>query len=88
MAKKSMPNIIEEDSYHLEADTDYLVFERVHNASTDLALGIKLRLLFREWSFNDPVFHPLELDVNGNEIIKYINVEGMHSRIATFNWHP
>ncbi len=86
MAKKITPAVIEADSYHLESDTDYIVFVKVHNASTDLALGVKLRLLYREWSFNDPVFHPLAIDAHGNEIIKYINVEGMKHRIATFNW--
>lgn len=86
LAKKSSPNTIEPDSYHLEADTEYLVFVKVHNASVDLALGVKVRLLFREWSFNDPIFHPIAKDANGNEIIKYINVEGMQFRIATFPW--
>jgi hypothetical protein len=34
MAKAATPNVIEPDSYHLEADTDYIVSVQAHNAST------------------------------------------------------
>jgi hypothetical protein len=87
MAKVATPNVIEPDSYHLEADTDYIVSVQAHNASTDLALGVKVRLLYRPWSFNSPDLLPVDVNANGQEVVRFVNVAGMGSAIAQFNWH-
>jgi hypothetical protein len=87
MAKAATPNVIEPDSYHLEADTDYLVSVQAHNASTDLALGVKVRLLYRPWSFNSPDLLPAAVNANGQEVVRFVNIAGMGSAIAQFTWH-
>lgn len=86
MAKLSTPNVIEADSYHLQENTEYIVSVRVHNASTDLALGVKVRLLYRPWSFNSPDLLPVQTNGSGQEVIRYVNVPGMGSSIAQFIW--
>jgi hypothetical protein len=80
------PDLIEADSYHLKANNLYFVNVRVHNASTDAALGVRVRLLYRPWSFNSPDLVPVEIDLNGNEVIRTVNVPGMGSVITRFNW--
>jgi hypothetical protein len=87
MAKAATPHVIEPDSYHLQADTDYIVSVRAHNASTDLALGVKVRLLYRPWSFNSPDLLPVDVNANGQEVVRFVNIAGMGSAIAQFNWH-
>jgi hypothetical protein len=87
MAKAATPNVIEPDSYHLEADTDYIVNVQAHNASTDLALGVKVRLLYRPWSFNSPDLLPAAVNANGQEVVRFVNIAGMGSAIAQFTWH-
>ena len=87
MAKAATPNVIEPDSYHLEADTDYIVSVRCHNASTDLALGVKVRLLYRPWSFNSPDLLPVDVNASGQEVVRFVSIPGMGSTITTFNWH-
>lgn len=87
MAKASTPNVIEPDSYHLEADTDYIVSVRCHNASTDLALGVKVRLLYRPWSFNSPDLLPVDTTPSGQEVVRFANIPGMGAAIVQFNWH-
>lgn len=87
MAKASTPNVIEPDSYHLEADTDYIVSVRCHNASTDLALGVKVRLLYRPWSFNSPDLLPVDTTPSGQEVVRFANIPGMGATIVQFNWH-
>jgi hypothetical protein len=87
MAKASTPGVIEPDSYHLEADTDYIVSVRCHNASTDLALGVKVRLLYRPWSFNSPDLLPVQTSPGGQEVVRFANIAGMGSTIVLFNWH-
>jgi hypothetical protein len=87
MAKAATPNVIEPDSYHLEADTDYIVSVQAHNASTDLALGVKVRLLYRPWSFNSPDLLPVQINANGQEVVRFVNIAGMGSAIAQFTWH-
>lgn len=87
MAKAVTPHIIEPDSYHLLDDTDYLVSVRVHNASTDLALGVKVRLLYRPWSFNSPDLIPVQVNNSGQEVLRFVNIPGMGSSIAQFLWH-
>jgi hypothetical protein len=87
MAKAATPNVIEPDSYHLEADTDYIVSVQAHNASTDLALGVKVRLLYRPWSFNSPDLLPAAVNANGQEVVRFVNIAGMGSAIAQFTWH-
>ena len=86
MAKAATPQIVEPDSYHLLGDTDYLVSVRAHNASTDLALGVKVRLLYRPWSFNSPDLLPVDTNVNNEEVVRFVNIAGMGSAIAQFNW--
>src|SRR5690606_21569418 len=87
MAKAATPTQIEPDSYHLEGDTDYIVSVQCHNASTDLALGVKVRLLYRPWSFNSPDLLPVQVNAAGQEVVRFVNIPGMGSTIATFNWH-
>ncbi len=87
MARADTPNVIEPDSYHLEADTDYVVSVRCHNASTDLALGVKARLLYRPWSFNSPELLPVQVNSAGQEVVRFVNIAGMGSTIAQFAWH-
>jgi len=87
MAKASTPNVIEPDSYHLEADTDYIVSVRCHNASTDLALGVKVRLLYRPWSFNSPDLLSVDTTPGGQEVIRLANIPGMGATTVEFNWH-
>lgn len=87
MAKASTPGVIEPDSYHLEADTDYIVSVRCHNASTDLALGVQVRLLYRPWSFNSPDLVPVQTSPSGQEVVRFANIAGMGSTIVQFNWH-
>ena len=72
MAKAATPNVIEPDSYHLEADTAYIVSVRCHNASTDLALGVKVRLLYRPWSFNSPDLLPVDVNASGQEVVRFV----------------
>lgn len=86
MAKAATPSVIEPDSYHLEGDTDYIVSVRCHNASTDLALGVKVRLLYRPWSFNSPDLLPVETNAGGQEAVRFVSIPGMGSAIAQFNW--
>ena len=87
MAKAATPNVVEPDSYHLKADTDYIVSVQAHNASTDLALGVKVRLLYRPWSFNSPDLLPVDVNANGQEVVRFVNIAGMGSAIAQFKWH-
>lgn len=87
MAPADNPSQIEPDSYHLEDDKDYLVSVRVHNASTDPAIGTRVRLNYRPWSFNSPNLIPIETDTNGQEVVHFVHVPAMSSAIATFNWH-
>ena len=83
MAKASTPDVIEPDSYHLEEDTDYIVSVRTHNASTDLALGVKVRLLYRPWSFNSPELLPVDTTSDGVEVVRFVNIPGMGSATAS-----
>jgi len=86
MAKASSPNVIEPDSYHLEANTDYIVSVRCHNASTDLAVGVRVRLLYRPWSFNSPDLLPVSVTADGQEVVRFVNIPGMGATVAQFPW--
>lgn len=82
------PTTILPDSYHLEEDTNYIVHVRVHNASaTDPAIGVRVRLNYRPWSFNSPDLVPVETNNQGDEIMKYVNIFPMGNAITTFKWH-
>src|SRR5687767_15146325 len=87
MAKAITPNVIESDSYHLEADTDYIVSVRCHNASTDLAVGVRVRLLYRPWSFNSPDLLPVSVTPGGQEVVRFPTIPGMGSTVVQFLWH-
>ena len=67
MAPAADPGSIEPDSYHLKDNTDYIVSVQAHNASTDPAINVKVRLVYRPWSFNSPDVTPVELDANGHD---------------------
>jgi hypothetical protein len=86
LAPASDPNAVEPDSYHLEADTDYIVSVRVHNAATDLALGVQVRMLFRHWSINAPDFVPVQRDTSGNEVFRHVDVDPMGATVTQFHW--
>jgi hypothetical protein len=86
VAKKVTPNVIEPDSYHLLEKTDYIVFVQAHNASVDLALGVRVRLVYRPWSFNSPEVTPVEVDAAGHEVFRIVNIPPMGSTITTFAW--
>lgn len=87
VALQADPTAIEPDSYHLIDDTDYIASVQVHNASTDPAIGVKVRLFYRPWSFNSPELVPVESDGGGNEVFHFVNIAPMGSAIAKFNWH-
>lgn len=87
MAPAANPGAIEPDSYHLSADTDYIVSVRAHNASTDAAIGVRVRLVYRPWSFNSPDVTPVETDAGGNEVVKSVDMAPFGAAIAQFNWH-
>lgn len=98
-ARADNPAAIEPDSYHLQDDTDYIVTVRVHNASTDAAIGVRVRLNYRPWSFNSPDLIPVETDANGDEVVRFVHVPPMSSvpvvpgappvspQFAQFLWH-
>jgi hypothetical protein len=87
IAPASNPGQIEPDSYHLDDDTDYIVTVQVHNASTDAAIGVRVRLRYRAWSFNTPDEVPVEVDANGNEVVHFVNIAPLGATLATFRWH-
>jgi hypothetical protein len=87
VAPASNPGQIEPDSYHLKADFDYIVSVRASNAATDAAIGVKVRLVYRPWSFNSPDVTPVEVDANGDEVVRTVDIAPMGSAIAQFNWH-
>lgn len=86
VAKAATPGTVEPDSYNLEEDTDYIVFVQVHNAGADLALGVRVRLVYRPWSFNSPDLVPVETDTSGDEAFRTINVAPMGSTVTSFKW--
>lgn len=86
VAKRATPNVIEPDSYHLQENTDYIVFVQAHNASTDLAVGVRVRLVYRPWSFNSPEVTPVEVDANGQEVFRIVNIPPMGAALTTFAW--
>lgn len=87
VAPASNPGQIEPDSFHLLADTDYIVFVQAHNAATDAAIGVRVRLVYREWSFNSPDVTPVEFDAAGNEVVRTVDIAPLGSAITQFNWH-
>ena len=87
LAPAADPTAVEPDSYHLKADIDYIVNVRVHNAATDLALGVQVRMLFRHWSINAPDFAPVEHDGSGNEVVRHVDVDPMGVTVTQFRWH-
>ncbi len=87
VARADNPTAIEPDSYHLVDDTDYIVSVQVHNAGTDLALGVRVRLVYRPWSFNSPDVTPVQTDAAGNEVYRFVDVMPMASTITQFMWH-
>jgi len=86
VARQATPNVIAPDSYHLEEKTDYIVSLQAHNASTDPAIGVRVRLVYRPWSFNSPALVPVEVDVQGHEVFRIINIPPMGSTLTTFAW--
>lgn len=86
VARADNPGAIEPDSYHLVEGTDYIVSVRVHNASTDLALGVRVRLNHRKWSFNRPSWNPVETDAKGKEVFRLMNGMPMSSNPTQFYW--
>ena len=87
VAPADNPGAIEPDSYHLKDDTDYIVSVQAHNASTDPAIGVRVRLVYRPWSFNSPDLVPVETDASGNEVFKFVDIAAMGAAVAQFKWH-
>jgi len=87
VARADNPGNIEPDSYHLAENTDYIVSVRVHNAGTDAAIGVRVRLNYRPWSFNSPSLVPVETDASGKEVVRFVNISPLSSVVTTFNWH-
>lgn len=87
IAPASNPAALMPDSYHLTDDTDYLVTVRVHNASTDAALGVRVRLRHRSWGVNVPDLQPVETDGMGQEVSRFVDVAPMGSSPTVFKWH-
>jgi hypothetical protein len=46
-----------------------------------------VRLLYRPWSFNSPDLLPVDVNASGQEVVRFVNIAGMGSAIAQFNWH-
>ncbi|MGR8980662.1 MAG: hypothetical protein ACU84H_11325 [Gammaproteobacteria bacterium] len=87
VAPADNPGAIEPDSYHLKDDTDYIVSVQAHNVSTDPAIGVRVRLVYRPWSFNSPDLVPVETDASGNEVFKCVDIPAMGAAVAQFKWH-
>jgi len=82
------PLAIAPDSYHLLDNTDYIVTVQVHNASaTDPAIGVRVRLVYRPWSFNSPDLVPVETDGVGNEVVRYVSIAPSSAEKVQFKWH-
>jgi hypothetical protein len=87
IAPAANPAAIEPDSYNLKDDEDYIVTVQAHNAGTDAAIGVRVRLRYRPWSFNSPDEVPVETDAGGNEVVRFVNIPPLGSALATFAWH-
>jgi len=75
------------DSRALQADTDYVVHARIHNASFDASLATQVRCFYRPWSFNSPDTIPIETNPDGTEKIALLHIGAWSNEIAQFNWH-
>lgn len=87
VAPAAAPGQVEPDSYQLKDDTDYIVSVRAHNASTDPAIGVRVRLVYRPWSFNSPDATPVEVDAAGNEVVNSVDIPAMGATVTQFRWH-
>ena len=87
IAPASNPAAVMADSYHLAEDTDYLVTVQPQNASTDAALGVRVRLRLRSWGFNIPDLQPVETGPLGLEVSRYVDIAPNGSTQTIFNWH-
>lgn len=73
-------------SSQLQANTDYVVHARIHDASFDPALATEVRCLYRPWSFNSPDRVPVETNPDGTERIAIVHIPPWSSQIADFRW--
>lgn len=73
----------------LEPDKDYVVNVRVHNASTDAAIGVRVGTTFTgpAFTFTGPDLIPLEQDPLGEEIFKFVDIAPLDSTVTSFDWH-
>ena len=87
VAPASDPTAVQQDSYNLEENTDYIVSVRVHNASAvDPAIAVRVRLNYRPWSFNSPDLVPVQVDGLGNEVVRFVDVAPLGSSVTQFHW--
>lgn len=84
LTKGTDPAIV--SSGDLLENTEYIAHLKVHNASTDPAIGVKVRLHYKSWSFNIPSFHVVQTDANGVEISKIANIPPMGFTMVRFIW--
>lgn len=87
IAPAANPSAVLPDSYHLEDNTDYIVSVQAHNASTDAAIGVAVRLVYRPWSFNSPAVTPVEIDSAGREVVRSVDIGPMGAAVTQFRWH-
>ena len=74
-------------SGNLQANTHYFVNAIIHNASFDPAIGVHVGCTVRKWGIETEDRKPIELDNNGQPVIKIIHISPWGTQIAKFNWH-
>jgi hypothetical protein len=68
----------------LKPNTQYVVNVRVHNASIDPAIGVRVALGFLGHPGADPI--PVEQSPLGGERYQFVDVGGLSSTATQFNW--
>lgn len=84
--KAITPQIIEPANADIEPNTDYIINVRAHNASTDPAVGVKTRLLYKTFRDGNLIELPIELDAMGQEAFRIANIPPMGNKVVQFNW--
>jgi hypothetical protein len=72
--------------FNLEPETEYLVNVRVHNASVDPAIGVRVGLGTAGAILNAPDYGPAERDPYGGELFRFVDVAGLSSSVTQFRW--
>jgi hypothetical protein len=70
----------------LDANRDYLVKGRIHNASFDPALGVAVRCFVRPWGIDFSDRTPVEVDAAGNPAQRMLSIGAWGDDVAEFSW--